>query len=457
MEQNTTIAAISTAPGPGAIAIVRLSGPNALTIAQKSWHKPLNPTPRHATLGYITDTTGQPIDQVILTYYPGPKSFTGEDMIEISCHGSPYIQNQILSTLIDNGASPAGPGEFSMRAVINGQLDLTQAEAIADIIAANSKAAADIALRQMKGEISTHLDQLTRQLTHLAALIELELDFSEEDVEFASRQHLAQTATQTLQHIDRLIESFHAGNAIKQGIPVAITGAPNAGKSTLLNTLLQDQRAIVSDIPGTTRDTIEETLSIPPYALRLIDTAGLRQTTDPIEQAGIDRTHTAIQKAAILITIIDTTTPLSTPAPLPSPETTIPHIILLNKTDLPQASPTAWQQHLATQYPEAKIIPVTLLSTEARPEILTELQTQAARLQAQAGQTIITNQRHRAALQEARAPLARVIEALADPAIPLDMLTQDLRATTTALASITAPITTPAILTTIFSHFCIGK
>ena len=314
MNTTSTIAAISTAPGTGAIAIVRMSGPEALSIAAKVWrgHALSSLPPRTTSLGFITDADGADIDQVLLTFFKAPASFTGEDMVEIACHGSSYLQRAILSRLLDAGATPAGPGEFSMRAVINGRMDLAQAEGVADLIASTSKAAANMAMNQMRGGISKRLAELTETLKNLAALVELELDFSEEDVEFASRETLLHTTDELISRLDTLIDSYSAGTAIRDGIPIVIAGAPNAGKSSLLNALLGDERAIVSNIPGTTRDTVEDTLSIGSYLFRITDTAGLRNTTDPIEQAGIERARQAIGHATILLAIVDTTLP---PAP----------------------------------------------------------------------------------------------------------------------------------------------
>jgi len=460
-----TIAAISTAPGIGAIAIVRLSGPQALEIVARCWRgRDLRSlAPRTAHLGYITDSHGDDIDQVLLTIFAPPASFTGELLIEIGCHGSRYIQQAILSRLIDAGATPASPGEFSMRAVINGRLDLTQAEGVADLIASTSRASARIAMTHMKGGISSRLNHLTSRLTDLASLIELELDFSEEDVQFASRSHLLDITRDIDHSLTTLIDSYATGSALRDGIPVAIAGAPNAGKSSLLNAMLADQRAIVSDIPGTTRDTIEDTLIIGQYLIRLTDTAGLRHTTDPIEQAGILRTRHAISHAGILLSIVDTTlTPNPSLIPLPdTPDT--PLIILLNKTDSPDTKLSGWQEKLTTDeahkdhFATAEILAISTRSEADITRLKQKIETLIAKMQHNAGDIILTNERHRANLTEAREAIRR-IEATLAASLPMDMLTQDLRQAIEALGVVTGTaITTPTLLHHLFSHFCIGK
>ena len=459
---GNTIAAISTPPGMGAIALIRLSGPQASEIAQSVWKGAdlRAASPRKAHLGNIVSGDGAVIDQVLLTRFAAPASFTGEDMVEIACHGSTFIQQAILSRLIEAGAEPAGPGEFSMRAVINGKLDLSQAEGVADLISSTSRAAADIALKQMNGGISRTLTQLTQQLTELAALVELELDFSEEDVEFASRTRLLDTTHKILTHLTSLIESYSTGAALRDGISIAITGAPNAGKSSLLNSLLGDDRAIVSDIPGTTRDTIEAPLILGPYKFLLTDTAGLRDTDDPIEKAGIERTRTAASRAHILLSIIDSTLTPS-PALLPTadmPSTDTHHIILLNKSDREDNRAADWQTHIS--HSPAAATELRTISTRNQEDIKSlkqRLQTIAADMQTMAGEQIITNERHRHALQEAREALIRVEQSLTQE-LPMDMLTQDIRESIHHLSTVTGTaITTPTLLRHLFAHFCIGK
>lgn len=465
MEQITstppspTIAAISTPHGSGAIAIVRMSGPDSIDIASKVWQgKELRHiTPRHATLGHITDSDGEILDQVLLTTFQAPASFTGENMVEIACHGSRYLQRAILSRLIDAGAKPAGPGEFSMRAVMNGQMDLAQAEGVADLIASSSRASASIAMRQMKGKISTRLNTLTDKLTELASLIELELDFSEEEVEFASRSRLLSITDTIASYLQNLIDSYSTGSAIKDGIPITIAGAPNAGKSSLLNAITNDERAIVSDIPGTTRDTIEETVTLGPYLFRLTDTAGLRHTADPIEKAGIERTRKAIETAGILLAIIDATLPPDTTL-IPTPYRADTHtLILLNKCDLPTAQPAEWRKKINKSCRTADIIDISTQNANDIEKLKEKLVLKAQDMEHHAGEEIITSERHRTALTEAHTSIQRVKDAL-EQSLPMDMLTQDIRHAIHHLGTVTGhTITTPTLLNHLFSHFCIGK
>lgn len=453
MTDTTTIAAISTAPGTGAIAIVRMSGSCAIEIATKVWHgQDINSLPPHTSqLGYITDSDGSYIDQVLLTIYKSPASYTGEDMVEIACHGSTYIQHAILSRLIDAGAKPAGPGEFSMRAVINSKMDIAQAEGVADLISSTSRASARMAMKQMRGGISDMLNKLTGSLTHLASLIELELDFSEEDVEFASRTELSELTEHIIRLLTSLINSYKTGTAIRNGITVAIIGAPNAGKSSLLNAMMHDDRAIVSDIPGTTRDIIEDTLIISGYSFRLTDTAGLRETDDPIERDGIDRTNRAIAKASIILYMIDACEP---PHILHLPDTE--HlIVLLNKSDLPNARNDAWRDTL--QINDKHIINFSTKKPQDLTKLKTLLATIAEQMQEEAGEYIITSERHRTALVDALQSITEVRDTLTTSK-PMDMLTQDIRHAINSLNAITgATITTSTLLHHLFANFCIGK
>ena len=310
---NDTICAISTPPGVGGIAVIRISGPQAIEIAERIWSGTPLTQAKARTLhtGMITDpaNNGEMLDQAVAAIFHAPASFTGEDTVELSVHGSRYVQQRLLEILCDNGCRLARPGEFTRRAFANGKIDLAQAEAIADVIASESRAAHRLAASQMKGQFSARLNRLRDKLLEIASLLELELDFSEEEVEFASRSRLTALAQDLHSELTRLANSFAAGNAIKQGIPVAIIGPTNAGKSSLLNLILGQQRAIVSDIHGTTRDTIEDTLAIGDYTFRFIDTAGLRDTDDPIENLGIKRTHQAAARAAITLSLIHISEP----------------------------------------------------------------------------------------------------------------------------------------------------
>lgn len=354
---NDTIVAVATPHGRGAIAMVRLSGKNALEIADMVWKgAPLTNAKSHSShLGFIYNPSERenadatPIDQALATIFIGPNSFTGEDLVEFGLHGSPLIARQVLSALVDAGARPAGPGEFSQRAVANGRMSLLSAESAADLVAATSKAAQRIAMTQMRGGVERSLQQMQDKLLQLASLLELELDFSEEDVEFASREELRELALSVKKHLENLSNSFRTGQAIKEGIPVAIVGPTNAGKSSLLNALLNDDRAIVSDIHGTTRDIIEDTLEIGDYLFRFMDTAGLRETEDPIEQIGITQSKRALGRARIVILTTDAT--LRLPENLVNdtlrsmaPDATL--IILRNKTDLVQTNNNPLKPHI---------------------------------------------------------------------------------------------------------------
>lgn len=474
---NDTICAISTPPGVGGIAVIRISGPQAIEIAERIWSGTPLTQAKARTLhtGMITDpaNNGEMLDQAVAAIFHAPASFTGEDTVELSVHGSRYVQQRLLEILCDNGCRLALPGEFTRRAFANGKIDLAQAEAIADVIASESRAAHRLAASQIKGQFSARLNRLRDKLLEIASLLELELDFSEEEVEFASRSRLTALAQDLHSELTRLADSFAAGNAIKQGIPVAIIGPTNAGKSSLLNLILGQQRAIVSDIHGTTRDTIEDTLAIGDYTFRFIDTAGLRHTDDPIENLGIKRTRQAAANAAITLLVVDATRPLPSPADLALPadsdtdsdsnadagshtaEDTRPVILLLNKTDLPGAITT-----LPTPLPyrATDIIPFSAHTGEGHDTLLQQLKKHAKALSGDNTQDtiLVTNLRHAQALQAAAETTAALLAGLSAN-IPGDLLAQDLRATIHHLSTITGTLTTPDILTTIFSRFCIGK
>lgn len=474
---NDTICAISTPPGVGGIAVIRISGPQAIEIAERIWSGTPLTQAKARTLhsGMINDpaNNGEMLDQAVAAIFHAPASFTGEDTVELSVHGSRYVQQRLLEILCDNGCRLAQPGEFTRRAFANGKIDLAQAEAIADVIASESRAAHRLAASQMKGQFSARLNQLRDKLLEIASLLELELDFSEEEVEFASRSQLTALAEDLHDELTRLADSFAAGNAIKEGIPVAIIGPTNAGKSSLLNLILGQQRAIVSDIHGTTRDTIEDTLAIGDYTFRFIDTAGLRHTDDPIENLGIKRTRQAAANAAITLLVVDATRPLPSPADLALPAdsdtdsdsnadagshtagATRPVILLLNKTDLPGAITT-----LPTPLPyrATDIIPFSAHTGEGHDTLLQQLKKHAKALSGDNTQDtiLVTNLRHAQALQAAAETTAALLAGLSAN-IPGDLLAQDLRATIHHLSTITGTLTTPDILTSIFSRFCIGK
>ena len=449
---QSTITAISTPPGTGGIAVIRISGPEAFNITQRIWKgKDILKMP-HSSCAYGNITNGNSIiDEVIITKFCAPHSFTAEDTIEIACHGSTFIQSEILSLLCKNGATPAAPGEFTQRAFTNGRIDLAQAEGIADLIAAQSEAAHRLAISQTRGQYSKALDELRTQMINLGALLELELDFSEEDVEFADRTHLAELTQNLLNVTKSLADSYRTGNAIKNGIPVAIVGRPNAGKSTLLNALTGDDRAIVSDIPGTTRDTIEDTLTINGHVFRLIDTAGIRHTADSIEELGIRRSQQAIQKADIILWLTDPSQPLSPQLDQLNKITDnlLPHqtlIHILTKADKTVGTPTIPPHDLnINSHSPADILHIKQLLAEI-----------AAKANGTENQLIITNTRHQQALLRAHSALER-LDAGLHTGLSADFLAQDLREAATHLGAITGAITTPAILQTIFSAFCIGK
>lgn len=473
---NDTICAISTPPGVGGIAIIRISGPQALKIADSVWEGSslTECKARTAHFGSIIDSThdGELLDQAIATLFHSPASFTGEDVVEFSVHGSKYVQRTLLQLLISKGCRLADPGEFTRRAFANGKLDLAQAEAVADVIASNSRAAHRLAASQMKGDFSRRLESLRSQLLDLASLLELELDFSDEEVEFADRTQLSKLATQIHDEVTRLYQSFSVGKVIKEGIPVAIVGPTNAGKSSLLNLLLGDNRAIVSDIHGTTRDTIEDTLEIGDYLFRLIDTAGIRNTSDPIEAMGIDRSRQAMHRAAIRIAVIDSTAPFpdasfidqlaketadrSDDTNAPNPNSS-PLIILLNKSDL-GADLQPLNRQLSAIFPDASIFPFSTKNANGLSKLQDTLTHIADTMRGQANEDtiMVTNLRHSEALREA-AESSRAVQTALATHLSGDLIAQDLRATISALSTITGTITTPEILSSIFSRFCIGK
>lgn len=459
-----TIAAISTPPGTGGIAVIRLAGPDAFHIFSKIWKgADLKDAPSHtAHLGYVIDPEDMRIiDQSVATVFKSPASFTGDDTVEISCHGSDYIQREILHALVRAGARTAQPGEFTQRAFLNRRIDLAQAEGIADLIAASTQGAHDIAMSQTKGAFSSALEGMRRQLIELASLLELELDFSEEDVEFADRTRLLSLAETILATIRSLTESYSAGQAIRDGIEVAIAGMPNAGKSTLLNCLANDDKAIVSDIPGTTRDTIEVSASYCGLLFRFIDTAGLRPTDDAIENLGIDRARTALRKARFILWLIDPTQPLNPQISLLKENTfgTNPEniLILINKTDITDRAIEFHNKMLAgTSVPKENTFSISAKNGHGIDTAIAKIAESIVGSYDPRRETVIANARHYEALVRAGESLSRTITGLTDR-LPTDMVAQDLRETLSHLGSITGAITTPDLLTTIFSRFCIGK
>ena len=435
-----TICALATAPG-GALGIIRISGDHSLEILSRIFSKDLTTVPPNTIhYGHIRD-----IDEVLVSVFRAPHSYTGEDSVEISCHGSRYILNKVLELLITNGCRMANPGEFTMRAYLNGKMDLSQAEAVADLIASTNEATHRMAMSQLRGGISTELGRLREQLLKLTSLLELELDFSDhEDLEFADRSELLQLTKIINKHITRLANSFHAGNALKNGIPVAIVGAPNVGKSTLLNALIGEERAIVSDVQGTTRDAIEDTIQLGGITFRFIDTAGIRHTDDTIENLGIERSMAAAQRAQIILMMTVPGTPYPD-IPVRDDQTVI-HVI--NKSDLLSG---AGDPSPITHHPSPISAKYGMGLDQLRQQLID------AAPKTTDSDVIITNARHYDALTRANEHLQRVLDGL-DNNLSGDLLAEDLRLTLDTLAEITGGQITPnEVLGNIFQHFCVGK
>lgn len=439
---DDTIVAPATASG-GALSVIRLSGERAVEIADRLFRgrKPLAES-RPATVRYGLICDGERIvDDVVATLFRAPNSYTGEDSVEFSCHGSQYITSEIIRLAVEAGARLATAGEFTSRAFLAGRIDLSQAEAVADMIAADSQAAHAMASTQLRGGYSSELNSLRADLLRLTSLLELELDFSEEDVTFADRAQLRQTMGEIGRHISRLKESFQLGNAIREGVAVAIIGAPNAGKSTLLNRLLGENRAMVSEIAGTTRDTIEERMNIDGVVFRFIDTAGLHETSDRLEQMGIERTKEALERAQIVVVLNDGLNAV----PKVSLSENQRLIEVANKMDLRQGESIA-----------DGVISISALTGEGVEELLRAIRSAVDTRSLYAGDSIVSSARHREALHHAGEALNRAIEAL-DSDLPTDLLSEDIRQVLHHIGCITGDITSDEILQSIFSKFCIGK
>ena len=446
---NETICALATAPG-GAIGIIRISGPETLEILSRVFTKNLTDAQLN-TIHYGHIKNGEEIiDEVLISVFRAPHSYTGEESAEISCHGSRYILNKVLALLIANGCRQAGPGEFTQRAYLNGKMDLSQAEAVADLIASTNQATHQIAMSQLRGHCSSKLAQLREQLLKLTSLLELELDFSDhEDLEFADRSELQELTKTIDNHITRLAKSFETGQALKQGIPVAIVGKTNVGKSTLLNRLLKDDRAIVSDVHGTTRDTIEDTIDINGITFRFIDTAGIRQTQDEVEQIGITRTYAAIDKARIVLWLIDAEPSTEEIKDISQRTENKKLIIIKNKAD--KADNNSY--NLLNR-------PFITISAKFGTGIdeLEQAIYEAANIPALTeNDIIVTNARHYDALVRAHDSIQRVIDGL-EMQLSGDLLSEDLRQALDTLAEITGGQITPnEVLGNIFKNFCVGK
>lgn len=465
MYTQDTICAVATAQG-GAIGIIRVSGPEAITVADRIFSPasqdglPLSGRkPYTLTFGTIRDAGGEVVDEVLVSLFHAPHSYTGEDSVEISCHGSSYILQQVMQLLIRNGCRAAGPGEFTQRAFLNGKMDLSQAEAVADLIASSSAATHRLAMNQMKGGFSKELAALREKLLHLTSLMELELDFSDhEELEFADRSELKAIAAQIEQVIGGLVRSFSTGNAIKNGIPVAIIGETNAGKSTLLNALLNEERAIVSDIHGTTRDVIEDTMNIGGVTFRFIDTAGIRETSDTIESLGIERSFQKLEQADIVLWVIDRSAPhpdFSRLAGQILPRCAGKHLIVVwNKADLSGTDATV---SLKEMFPQAETISISAKAKTGIRELQDMLLRAADIPEITQSNVIVTNVRHYEALSKALEAIHRVQEGM-DMGLSGDLVSQDLRECLFHLAEIVGgEITTDEVLGNIFKHFCIGK
>lgn len=464
MLDQLTICAIATPPGMGAIATIRLSGEKTFEIADEIFRSPITgkrlsvQQPNTLHFGSITDGD-ELIDEVIVSIFRAPHSFTGEDVVEITCHGSVYIQQRILQLLISKGARMARPGEFTQRAFLNGKMDLSQAEAVADLIASTNRAAQKVAINQMRGGFSHELAALRTELLNFISLVELELDFSEEDVEFADREQLKQLVSKIETILRKLKNSFRLGNVIKNGIPVAIIGETNVGKSTLLNALLNEEKAIVSDIHGTTRDVIEDVVNIHGTAFRFFDTAGIRETTDAIETLGIERSYSKLEQATVVILVVDTQNDFTTVAERISKireRITVQHLIVAaNKVDrgLPE---TISRLKEMTLNANEKLVFIAAKQKTNLDELITEMQHSVALDSLSEDAVIVTNVRHFEALTRAHESIERVQLGL-ENMISGDFLAQDIRECLYFLGEITGEISNDEILGHIFKNFCIGK
>ena len=484
IRNEDTICAPATVPGTGAISVIRVSGPDALAIADnviKCKKGSISESKGYTIrFGVILDDAGAVLDEVLVSIFRAPHSYTGENSVEISCHASSYIVSAVMNLLYAAGARAAEPGEFTQRAFLNGKMDLAQAEAVADVIASQNAAAHRIAFKQMKGGFSSELKGMRGELLELVSLMELELDFSEEEVEFADRSRLDSLLEQIIAHVGRLIDSFRLGNAIKNGVPVAIAGATNTGKSTLLNALLGEDRAIVSDVHGTTRDTIEETLNIDGVLFRFIDTAGLRETSEVVEKIGIERTFKKIIEATIVLGMIDLTRDFeSTCETVQSIVEKVDFetqklVFLLNKTDISEVNNNvniinyivllldtkdikcSVFENGGTSCSDVQIIPISAKTGVGISDLRSVLAASQRDLLGDSDTTLVTNQRHVQALTDSRTSLLRVREGLAS-GLPTDLAAQDIREAIYHLGSIVGEISTDEVLGNIFRNFCIGK
>jgi len=495
IRNEDTMCAPATVPGTGAVSIIRVSGNDALTVADKvvRCRKGTIAQAKGYTIkfGTVPNASGEILDEVLVSVFRAPHSYTGENSVEITCHASSYIVSSVMDLLFEAGARTAEPGEFTQRAYLNGKMDLAQAEAVADVIASQNAAAHRIAFKQMKGGFSSELRGMRSELLELVSLMELELDFSEEEVEFADRSRLDTLLGEIIAHVSRLIDSFRLGNAIKNGVPVAIAGATNTGKSTLLNALLGEDRAIVSDVHGTTRDTIEETLNIDGVLFRFIDTAGLRETTEVVEQIGIERTFRKISEASIVLGMVDLTRDFESTCETVSEILSKVDfdaqklVILLNKTDIfddnknvnilnnivSYIGTKGFNIHIVADCENSgvksnfeetgtkkaiNILPISAKTGSGISSLRELLASTQRDLLGDSDTTLVTNQRHVQALSDARTSLLRVRDGLA-AGLPTDLAAEDLRLAIYSLGTIIGEISTQDVLINIFQNFCIGK
>ncbi len=465
---DDTIAAPATVPGTGAVTLLRVSGPKALRIVSdvvKCESKSIEETPAgRIRYGVVYNESEEVVDEVLVSVFKAPHSYTGEDSAEITCHASSFVASEILRLLCTAGARMASPGEFTRRAFVNGKMDLAQAEAVADVISSSSSASLKVAINQLRGGFSSELKDIRSRLLEVASLLELELDFSEEDVEFADRPKLAALLDEATSHVNTLASSFRQGNAIKNGVPVAIVGAVNAGKSTLLNALLGEERAIVSDIPGTTRDTVEETLVLDGILFRFIDTAGLREASDTVEQIGVSRSYKKLSEASVVLAVLDVS------ASEEENESSISDIVskidpssqklivLFNKADILDGNINVSLLNESVSFTDNKVIKLYISAKTGfgLDTLRKALSATQKDLTFDSDQTIVTNMRHFQALSETGSALSRARASLSSGLTP-DLIAEDLRSALYHLGTITGEVTPDEVLGEIFGRFCIGK